>query len=115
MAWYLIQAFPRGSNVAITDEWMKFKVPGFLNAFQPQNVFNMLLNCTISYKQEKVRGGKVSKDRFTVMMAASMEGEHLPLLVIGRSNFRSCLLGCCGVASLFLGHPYIENAVALAD
>ena len=61
-------------NVAIAAEWMKFKVPAILNAFPPQNVFNvdetalfwkMLPNRTMSYRQEQVKGGKVSKDRFS--------------------------------------------------
>ena len=66
-------------------------VPTILSAF-PSSNFNMdktglfwkiLPSGTMSYWQEQVRGGKVCKDRITIEVGPSMEGKHLPLLVVG--------------------------------
>ena len=49
--------------------------------------FQCLPNKTLSFKGESCSGGKQSKKRFTVLVAANMTGsKKLPLLVIGKSN-----------------------------
>ena len=44
-------------------------------------------------KHEKCAGGKMSKERLTVLVSASMMGEKLPLLVIGKSAKPHCFKG----------------------
>ena len=46
--------------------------------------FLMLPNKSYTVKEEKCNGGKMSKERTTVLVGASMTGERLPLLVIGK-------------------------------
>lgn len=46
---------------------------------------------TMAFKKENCSGGKHSKDRFTVLIGANMDGsEKLPLLVIGKSKNPCC-------------------------
>jgi hypothetical protein len=56
-------------------------------------------NRTYAFRGEKCHGGKLRKDRITVLVAANMDGsEKLPLLVIGRSekphSFKSMSFPC---------------------
>ena len=51
----------------------------------------MLPNKTMKFKGEKCVGGKMSKDRLTVMVAANMTGsEKIKLLVIGKAKSPRC-------------------------
>ena len=44
----------------------------------------------MAFQKEDVRGGKLPKDRITVLVGSSAVGEKLPLLVIGRSKNPRC-------------------------
>ena len=76
--------------------WAGGKLQSVLADFNPNDIFNAdetglyfqcLPNKTLSFKGESCSGGKQSKKRFTVLVAANMTGsEKLPLLVIGKSN-----------------------------
>ena len=48
---------------------------------------------TLEFKGQKCSGGKKSEERLTVLVGASMAGEKLPLLVIGKSKSPRCFKG----------------------
>ena len=64
-----------------------------LHEFPPVDIFNadetglfwkLLPDHTLTFKED-ARGGKKSKEHITVLVGASMKGEKLSLLVIGKS------------------------------
>ena len=70
-------------------------LPALLADYDPCDVFNadetgLFFKClpekTLAFKGEKCHGGKRSKERVTVMVAANMIGtEKLKFMVIGKS------------------------------
>ena len=52
--------------------------------------YKMLLNSTHVLRGETCTGGKRAKDRLTLLVGASAEGEKLPLLAIGRHAKPRC-------------------------
>ena len=83
-----------------TDEWLSKALPELLKEYGPDDVFNadetgLFFRClpdkTLAIKGEKCSGGKLSKDRITVLVAGNMSGnEKLPLLTIGHSAKPRC-------------------------
>nr|XP_042909310.1 tigger transposable element-derived protein 4-like [Parasteatoda tepidariorum] len=81
------------------EEW-KAKLPGLISGYQPKDIFNMdecglffnlLPDKTYAFKGESSHGGKNSKERFIILVGASMNGiEKLPTLVIGKSKKTRC-------------------------
>lgn len=74
--------------------WRNGSLQGYLESYTPRDIFNadetalffkLLPDKTITYKGDNCAGGKRSKERVTVLVAANMTGtEKLPLLVIGK-------------------------------
>ena len=87
------------SNVTVIS-WKDKALPALLENYHPQDVFNAdetglfyrcLPNKTHSFKGDKCSGGKKSKERVTLLLAANMTGtEKLPALVIGKSKQPRC-------------------------
>lgn len=83
----------------IVEEW-KIELKGILDGYDQKNIFNadetglfynMMPNKTLSYKSEKCFGGKLSKERLTVLLCTNADGsEKLPPLVIGKSRNPRC-------------------------
>lgn len=70
------------------------KLPSMLLGYKPEDVYNAdesglffraLPNKTLSLKGEKCVGGKLSKDRLTILFCANMAGDKQDLLVIGKA------------------------------
>ena len=70
------------------------KLPSLLLGYQCEDVYNAdesglffraLPDKTLALKSEKCSGGKLSKERLTVLFCASMTGQKEKLLVIGKS------------------------------
>ena len=82
-------------NQAVIDNLLKNHFQKILGKYRPEDVFNAdetgLLDRTHILKDKKYAGGKLSKDRLTVMVAASMCDEKLLLLVNGKSTNLRCL------------------------
>ena len=84
----------------IVDDWLCNKLPSLLEEYDPKDVFNadetglffkLLPDRTYTYKGDNCHGGKRSKERITLMIAANMDGsEKLPLLAIGKSAKPCC-------------------------
>lgn len=80
--------------------WKNEQLQDYLRRYSPDDIFNadetalffkLLPDRTITYKGDSCTGGKRSKERITVMVAANMAGtEKLPLFVIGKSLKPRC-------------------------
>ncbi len=82
----------------VVSDW-KEKLPELCKGYAPCDIFNMdetilfyraSSNKTFHLKGKECRGGKMSKERLTVALCASMTGEKLPALVIGKSRKPRC-------------------------
>ena len=109
-----------GEEKSVSEEdirpWLDLTLPELLLKYTPENIYNvdetalfykLRPDRTLTFKGEKCSGSKKQKDRLTVLVGASMAGEKLPLLVIGKSKSPSCF---AGIRSLPL--DYISNAKA---
>lgn len=86
-------------NLEKATDW-KSMLKEMISDRDPQNIFNvdeagLFYQCTpnksLTFKNEKCSGGKLSKQRVTLLIGANMSGsEKLPLLMIGRSANPRC-------------------------
>lgn len=82
-------------NIDVIDNWFKL-LTGLCSGYSPENIFNadetalfykQIPSKTLHYKTEQAKGGKLRKERLTVLLCASSVGEKLPLLVIGHAAY----------------------------
>lgn len=75
------------------DQFLE-KLPGMLMGYKPENIFNAdesglyfraLPDRTLTLKGEKCVGGKLSKERLTILLCANMIGDKERPLVIGKA------------------------------
>ena len=85
-------------NMDTVEEW-KTKLKDLTKNFDAADIFNAdetglffraLPNKTLAERSKKCVGGKMSKERLTVMLCASFTGEKLKPLVIGKSAKPRC-------------------------
>ena len=62
-------------------------------------------NKTYNFKNEKCTGGKNSKVRLTGMAAADVNGERLPMFVIGKTKAPGCFKGVKNVPCRYRAQP----------
>ncbi|CAG2249892.1 unnamed protein product [Mytilus edulis] len=83
---------------SVVDDF-KSKLENIVGDYTPENVFNAdetglffkaLPDKTLGQKGEACKGGKLAKERITVMLACSSTGEKLPPLVIGKAKKPRC-------------------------
>lgn len=82
------------------NEWKEQTLPDILSQYDPNDTFNcdetgLFYKClpskTLALKKDPCTGGKVAKDRITVLISTNMTGnEKMPLLVIGKSAKPRC-------------------------
>lgn len=82
------------------EKWIK-SLPHLLQSYAPKDVFNLdetglfykcMPNKTMMYRNENCSGGKLSKERLTILVGANANGtEKLPLMVIGKAKKPRCL------------------------
>lgn len=90
-------------SLKTTSDWMKTEWPKLCSGYAQEDVFNadetglfykMLPNKTIKFKGERCEGGKISKQRMTVLLCANMAGtEKRKLVVVGRFQKPRCFKG----------------------
>ena len=77
---------------SVVENWRDNQLKFLLQNFQPECIFNadetglfwkLLPERTLHFKGQKCQGGKKSKERIT-LLCASIAGEKLPLLVVGK-------------------------------
>jgi predicted transcriptional regulator len=89
----------RGSvDQQVTTDW-KEKLPSLCEGFEPEDIFNMdetglfyrdSAKSTFFTRGEDCSAGKRSKDRLTLALCASMTGEKVKPLLIGKSKKPRC-------------------------
>ena len=87
----------------VMDHWLTQILPGLIEGYTPSNIFNadetglfwrLLPDKTLAFKGDKCHGGKLSKERITLVVGANMDGtEKLPLLAIGKFAKLQCFKG----------------------
>lgn len=72
----------------------KIKLPSLLLGYRPEDVYNAdetglffraLPEKTLAFRSEKCIGGKLSKERLTILFCANMAGQKEDMLVIGKA------------------------------
>lgn len=80
-------------DMSTVDGWIENVWPNIKKEFSDRNIFNcdetalfyrMLPNKTATFKGIKVHGEKISKERLTIFLCTSMEGEKRPPIIIGK-------------------------------
>ena len=83
-------------------EWMEKVWPSLRKCYKDEEIWNAdetglfyraIPDHTLTLKTDKRRGGKVSKERITVLFCASMTGEKKRLFLIGKSKSPRCFKG----------------------
>lgn len=87
-------------DMNVTNDWINKVWPKLRDKYSPSDIFNadetglffkMTPDKTFKFKGEKCMGGKLSKERITILVAANMSGtEKRKLLVIGKSKNPRC-------------------------
>lgn len=89
-------------DISICSQWVN-KLNQLLDGYEPRNIFNtdetgLFYKClpdrTLTFKDEKCHGGKLSKERLTVLLACNMDGsQKLKPLIIGKYAKPRCFKG----------------------
>ena len=103
-------------DTSVVSNW-KSKLSTLLEGYSPDCVYNVdetglfyrcLPNRTLTFKGEACHGGKLSKERLTLLLGANMDGsDKLEPLVIGKSANPRCFRGIRSVPL-----PYEANKSA---
>ncbi|KAJ2948731.1 hypothetical protein O0L34_g7989 [Tuta absoluta] len=90
----------RSVDTNVTHDWITRVWSKFIEKYAPSDIFNadeagvfykLTPDKTLKFKGEKCVGGKLSKERITVLVAANMDGtEKRKLMVIGKSKNPRC-------------------------
>jgi hypothetical protein len=80
-------------DVTVCDDF-KTRVPSLTDGYNPDDMFRCdetrLVTYALAVKGNDVKGGKMAKDRITVMFACSVSCEKLKPLIIGKSRKPRC-------------------------
>ena len=77
----------------ITDKWKQSELQEILKQFEPKNIYNAdemglfykcIPNRTLAEKEDACSGYKIPKERISILFAANMDGDKLPLLATGK-------------------------------
>ena len=90
------------ANPSSVEDWLSTVFQDVLKRYPPEDIYNAdetgfyyraLPNGSHVFKSTNLSGGKVSKDRLTLLVCASVTGEKCPLLIIGKSKLPRCFRG----------------------
>jgi hypothetical protein len=82
-----------------TDKWKQSELQEILKQFEPKNIYNAdetglfykcVPNRTLAEKGDACSGYKIPKERISILFAANMDGDKLPLLAIGKFEKPRC-------------------------
>lgn len=72
----------------------KYELGNIFNVNEIGRFYRALPQHTLTLKSDKCHGGKLSKDRLSVVLCCNMHGsEKRNILVIGKSKSPSCMKG----------------------
>ena len=88
-------------DTSTIDDWKRDTLQPLIREYRPCDIFNadetgLFYKClpsrTLAFKGETCSGGKIPKERITMLVAANMDGsEKLPLLIIGKFEKPRCM------------------------
>ena len=86
-------------KITVFLSFKQFKAEDIFNTNETKLFYQHLLDRTHVFKNDKYTGGKLYKERLTVLVTASMVGEKLLPLVIGKSANPKCFKNIKKLAS----------------
>ena len=90
------------ADIPAAKEWLSTALVDVFNRYQEQDIFNAdetgllwraMPNGYHVFKANELSGSKISKERLTILLCTSMNGEKQPVLVIGKSKIPRCFQG----------------------
>jgi hypothetical protein len=106
-----------GVDPAVCSNWFK-KISTLIENYEDKNIYNIdetglyyqaesgkTYISGAEYANKDLRGTKKSKQRLTVLVGASLSGEKLPLLVIGKSAKPRCLANVSSYPTMYRSQP----------
>lgn len=85
------------ANAWICDKWQtlreKFRDENIFNADETGLFYKCTPKTTLKFKGEKCTGGKMSKERLTILLCCNSLGEKRPPLIIGKHAMPRCFKG----------------------
>ena len=91
-----IQGEEREMNISDVDAWHQTVWTEILQEYEAKDIYNcdesglfyrILPNRTLAFKGQKCAGGKMSKERISIMFCSNMDGsDRVPLLCIGKAK-----------------------------
>ena len=106
-----------GENPAVSSNWF-MKISTLIENYEDNNIYNIdetglfyqaesgkTYISGAEYANKDLRGTKKSKQRLTVLVGASLSGEKLPLLVIGKSAKPRCLANVSSYPTMYRSQP----------
>ena len=88
-------------ETVLRDTLQRLNPSDTYNADETALVYRMLPTQSFVEKGDSCKGTKQSKERLTVLVACSMSGERLPLLVIGKSKNPQCFKGIKNLPTVY--------------
>lgn len=91
----------RDVDLGVVDTWME-RIPRLIENYDATEIWNIdetglffraLPDRTLALKGSDCRGGKLAKERLTVLLACSSAGEKYKLLIVGKSENPRCFKG----------------------
>lgn len=92
----------QAADLPSRDEWMDNTWPELRARYSDENIWNAdesglyfraLPDSTLTFANDKRKGGKTSKDRITALFCCSMVGEKRKIFVIGKNKSPRCFKG----------------------
>ena len=108
---------------SVVEDWGR-RLESLCKGYQLRDIFNAdetglfyraLPTKSMSVKGEEAKGGKKSKERITVLLACSAEGEKLMPFVIGHSANPRCFKGLASLACLPVSYSSNKKAWMTAE
>lgn len=77
-------------KMLLNDKCVGYELKDIINADETGLFFRQMPDKTLHFKAKSCKGGKLSKERITVLITCSATGEKFPLWVIGKSAKPRC-------------------------
>ena len=123
---YTLSGEAADMSESVVEDWGR-RLESACKGFQLRDIFNAdetglfyrltstLPTKSMSIKGEEAKGGKKSKERITVLLACSAEGERLMPFVIGHSANPRCFKGLASLACLPVHYSSNKKAWMTAE
>ena len=73
-------------SIALVDVFHRYQEQDIFNADETGLLWRPMPNGSHVFKANELSGSKISKEKLTILLCTSMNGEKQPVLVIGKSK-----------------------------